>query len=88
MNEIANLIKQRLIDDLNDRKKDLRRDSGGIPDVHGLRKKGLASIDEELAKVNENYVLTPNNMPGSETFLLQILIIQNQRIIELLEQKR
>ncbi len=50
----------------------------------------IAEIDAEVTKLSaeKGFTLIPDNIPSNDKFLLKILIIQNQRIIELLEKNQ
>lgn len=65
----------------------LSRYSEEHPEVKKSRAR-LAEIDDQIKNLlfSETRVeLTPDLLPDDQTFLLKLLIIQNQRIIELLE---
>jgi uncharacterized protein involved in exopolysaccharide biosynthesis len=51
----------------------------------------IAKIDEQIQKViltDKTVELTPDILPNDSVFLLKLIIIQNQEIIKLLQQKK
>lgn len=50
--------------------------------------KRIKTIEQEISNLRNDFYLTPQNLPSDSTFLLKLIIIQNQRIIELLEKRK